>query len=149
MSTIEPNKVNVEYRDNIGGTKPILDRKYTITHSDETGDLYVTIGKSFAQDKIEPLRDEVLMNFYQQGNRLYLLGSVLVDSDNPNFDAKKRTEIFTREMPKALQALRYADKTLFEEIPMLDEIPVYIFFESANPEYSKVQDFGIMKDYII
>lgn len=149
MKSIDPSRVEVEYRDNVSESMPILDRRYTVTHSDDTGVLYVTIGETFAEDKIGPTRDEVLLSFYQQDDKLYIVGSVLLDSDNPNFDTERRNEIFVREMPIALQAVRYADRAFFESMPMLDQLPVYIWFESTQDEYNRLQDFGIMNDYVV
>ena len=94
MKSIDPSRVEVEYRDNVSESMPILDRRYTVTHSDDTGVLYVTIGETFADDKIGPLRDEVLLSFYRQDDKLYIVGSVLVDSDNLDFDTERRNEIF-------------------------------------------------------
>lgn len=59
MQRLNPDKLYVEYR-NVTPTEPVTGRKYTQTHSDITGDLFVTIGLQYAYDKINPMRDEVL-----------------------------------------------------------------------------------------
>ena len=63
MKKIDPSKVHAELRDRVSPISPILDRKYTVTHSDETADLFVTIGRHYADDKIGPTRDEVLLAY--------------------------------------------------------------------------------------
>lgn len=143
--------IRPEKRDGVTQQYPILGRKYTMTHSDETAERFVTIGKQYAMDQISPTRDEVLMEIIPMENCLVFYGTVLVDSPNSNEKngAEFRNNIFLREMPVALQAIRYADNELFQYAPMLDEIPVHLWFQSEKDEYNKVYDFGTMKDYII
>ena len=130
MKKIDPSKVHAELRDRVSPISPILDRKYTVTHSDETADLFVTIGRHYADDKIGPTR-----------------GEVLIAGDEITGNAKMRSEIFEREMPIALQAIRYADWRLFQAKPDLDELPILIWFRSSEPEYNKLYDFGTMSEY--
>lgn len=147
MKTFDPTRVNVEFRNGIQAVKPILGRKYTMTHSDDTAELFVTIGTDFAEEKIGPLRDEVLLQFQEKDGRLQLFGSVLIDDDINAQDSKKRNEIFLREMPTALQAIRYADRRLYDRHPMLDTIPIYIWFQSEKEEYNKLYHVGTMQEY--
>lgn len=147
MNQFESGRVNVEYRDQINAIRPVRGRKYTMTHSDNTGELFVTIGRKFAEDKIDDIRDEVLMTFMLRDKQLILYGEVLVDGEGVQGRSKFRYDIFTREMPLALKAIRYADRRLFQKYPNLDDIPIEIHFRSENPEYNKVHSYGTMKDY--
>ena len=72
-----------------------------------------------------------------------MLGSVLVDGVN----AFIRNKIFYNEMPTALQALRQADRFLFEKQPSLDNSHVFIKFISSAPYYNKIYDFGVIGNY--
>lgn len=72
MNRLDPNKLSVEHRDNITPTSPIKPKKYTLTHSDMTGELFLTIAKNYAVDKITMLRDEVLLKKAQE--KLFPLG---------------------------------------------------------------------------
>ncbi|BBF43506.1 expressed protein [Lachnospiraceae bacterium KM106-2] len=147
MKRINPAKVKPEFRDNVGAINPVLGRKYTMTHSDETADLFVTIGKQFAKDKIIPIRDEVLLEFRMKGNELQLVGKVLVDGEGVEGDPKFRNDIFLQKLGISLQAIRYADRRLFERWSQLDDVPIYIWFQSENEKYNKLYDFGTMKKY--
>ncbi|MDF2790251.1 MAG: hypothetical protein K0S80_3350 [Neobacillus sp.] len=40
-----PEKISVEYRDGVTIAEPVIPRYYTLTHSDVTGELFLTIGK--------------------------------------------------------------------------------------------------------
>lgn len=60
MGKLNPEKLFVEYRPGVTATEPVMGRKYTLTHSDETADLFLTIGLEYAYDKINKMRDEVL-----------------------------------------------------------------------------------------
>lgn len=147
MKKMDSSRVHGELRDRVSPVSPILGRKYTVTHSDETGELFVTIGRQFADDKIGELRDEVLLVFENTETGTVLLGEVLVSDEEMNFAPERRNEIFLREMPKALQAVRIADARLYQAKPELDFITILIWFRSDDPKYNKLYDFGQMKEY--
>ena len=60
MSKFIPEKLFVEYKDKVDIDTKNKDRKYTLTHSDETADLFLTIGKKYDYEKTNETRDEVL-----------------------------------------------------------------------------------------
>ena len=56
-----PDKLKTTFVEPITLYSPIEGRKYTLTHSDDTGVLFLTIGNEYNCDAInEDLRDEVL-----------------------------------------------------------------------------------------
>ena len=93
------------------------------------------------------MRDEVRIAWMQSDKKLVLFGSVIVDGEDVIGNALIRNNIFYKEMPTALQALREADRFLFEQEPALDDTPVFIHFISSNPEYDKTYDFGAIGTY--
>lgn len=143
--------IQTKLRDGASPNHPIVGRKYTMTHSDETAMRFVAIGTEYALDEIGPTRDEVLLEIMPIYGRPHFYGAVSVDSPNStdSLAAKKRNEIFLREMPKALEAIRYADRGLFEYAPFLDDLSIYIQFQSEDKELDKIYKFGKMKDYRI
>lgn len=60
LKRLNPDKLHVEFRPGVTMTEPVNGRKYTLTHSDITADLFLTIGLQFAYDKVNTMRDEVL-----------------------------------------------------------------------------------------
>jgi len=129
--------------------EPIAARKYTITHSDITGELFIVISEEYAEDQINKIRDEVRLSWEMREGKPALIGSVLVDQKGIIENAKIRNTIFYNEMPVALEALRQADRFLFEEYPHLNDAPVLIHFISEYPEYNKIYDFGTIGSYEI
>ena len=147
MKKIDTGKVFTEWRNGVSETYPISGRKYTMTHSDKTGDLFISIGNKFAEDKIGKLRDEVRLQYIVIDRMPILYGEVLVDGMGIPGNPPVREAIFKSEMPKALQAVRYADNALFTAYPELDNTPVYIQFISSNPDRNKLYDYGVIGDY--
>ena len=148
MNEFNPLNVFVQYRENIRPIQPVLGRKYTITHSDKSGDLFVAISNEYAKDRIGPMRDEVLIEWKRRKREYVLEGSALVDINQSEVNSKIRNEIFLREMPLILKSLRYADRFLFETYPILDSSTVFINFDSNNPEFNKNYNFGAIGNYI-
>lgn len=147
MRNINPKKVFAQYRDTIKPYEPVLHRKYTITHSDTTGELFVFMAKDYAEDQITKIRDEVKIAWDQKEKELALIGSVIIAGKGVRGNPKIRNKIFYNEMPTALQALRQADRFLFYKYPNLDKAPVLIHFISNDPTFDKTYDFGIIGNY--
>lgn len=148
LSTFNPKKLSVEFRDSVTATSPIFPRRYTLTHSDFTGELYLTIGGNFAWDNVGALRDEVIGEFSWIGCLLYFLIYVYIDQGEYDFaTSKKRFDIFKRELPLALTAIRYGDRILFNKFPQLDQANIIVNFISVHPLFRKVENFGEFHHY--
>ncbi|MHC1722384.1 MAG: staygreen family protein [Aminipila sp.] len=147
MRELNPQKAFVQYRDIMEPYEPVRGRKYTITHSDTTAELFVFVAENYAEDQITRMRDEVRVAWEENEKGLALIGSVIVDGKGVLGNAYIRNKIFYNEMPTALQALRQADRFLFDKEPNLDNTPVFIHFISSNPAYDKIYDFGVIGIY--
>lgn len=147
MKKLNPHKVFVQYRDIMKPNEPVMNRKYTITHSDTTAELFVFVSQNYAEDQITRMRDEVRIAWEENKKGFVLVGVVIVDGEGVIGDANIRNRIFYNEMQTALQALRQADRFLFENKPILDNTPVFIHFISSNPVYNKTYDYGAIGIY--
>ena len=142
MKHLKPDKLKIEYRDGVTQTEPVIGRKYTLTHSDRTEELFLTIGKEFAYDKINVLRDEVLAEWRLNNEHPYLHVYVYLNGRLDSDLSKRRDIIFRRELPLALEAIRYGDREFFKEHPGLDYAHIWIHFDSANPDYNRLDYYG-------
>lgn len=145
-----PEKLSVEYRDGVTALEPVFPRRYTLTHSDVTGDLFLTIGSQYAWDKINPMRDEVLGEWKTDGNCFYYHVYLYIDQGEYNQDVSaKRNEIFRRELPLALTAIRYGDRFLFDSSPYLKHAPIIVNFISSYPQFAKSESWGTFHHFSI
>ena len=149
MAKFNPERLSVEYRDGVTATEPVISRHHTLTHSDDTGNLYLTIGTQFAWDKVNTeMRDEVIGEWKTSGHYLYYNAYVMVNKDNQDFaTAMRRYEVFRRELPLALTAIRYGDRFLFELYPALDNGYIIVNFMSTYPPLNKQEIFGTFSSY--
>jgi hypothetical protein len=147
MERLNPEKLHVEFREGVTKTQPVLGRRYTLTHSDLTAELFLTIGLQYAYDKITTMRDEVLGEWRTSDGENYLYVHVYVDGQFGESTAKIRNIIFVRELPLALEAIRYGDNDLFVAHPQLDNSPIWVHFQSSNPNYNRFENWGTLSDY--
>ncbi|MGR3764414.1 staygreen family protein [Rossellomorea sp. NS-SX7] len=151
MSDFNPEKLSVTYLPPASIFNPIDNRKYTLTHSDTTGDLYLSIGCHYDLKKINAqMRDEVLGEWRREHGQYTLCGNVYVSRGE--FDeklSKVRFMIFKKELPLALAAIVNGDRGFFTYYPWLLDAPVYIYFESVFDEFSQVISFGTPRQYLI
>jgi hypothetical protein len=151
MKRLDPKKLHVAY---LNGTTPedlVLPRRYTLTHSDITGELFLAISNEYDTKQTSGLytrlmRDEVLAEFTKEEGLVFkvhchISGGFVFGT------AKLRYAVFRHELPLVLEAIRFADRNLFEKIPNLDNIPVLIHFQYANNRFNKVETWGTMADY--
>jgi hypothetical protein len=152
MKRLNPKKLRVTY---LTGTTPgrlILPRRYTLTHSDRTGELFLSIGRKYDTPQISKLytklmRDEVLAELSDDGDNLTFRVYCHISGGFVLGMAKWRYSIFCHELPLALEAIRYGDRALFKQNPPLDKTPVFIHFQSTDKRFNKVENWGTMADY--
>lgn len=147
MIKFQPDKLNVSYKDEIGTKNSLLTRKYTLTHSDESGELFLSIGKKYDLDKINyNVRDEVLGS-WEKDDKEYLLITLEVDNGEDLSNTVKRDKIFRQELTLALVAIIYGDNLFFENNKELYEAPIRVKFNSKFSEYDTLEDWGKVRDY--
>ncbi|KGP70779.1 staygreen family protein [Pontibacillus yanchengensis] len=147
--SFSPTRSYVQYRPDIQHFTPFWQRKYVLTHSDQTGDLFLTVSKTYAMDQVNEMRDEVLGKWIVNQNRIEFRGEVFVGNEDIARSIQNiRYNIFNKEMPTALQGIFYGERWLLEMQPFLTQSPIYILFKSNHPEFRGYQSFGYVKDYL-
>jgi hypothetical protein len=147
MERLDPEKLHVEFRRGVTASSPTIGRKYTLTHSDKTADLFLVIGLEYAFDQITIMRDEVLAEWKYDQEVPVLFGYVYVGQFGPVI-TKVRDAIFRRELPLALEAIIYGDRELFRSHTQLEHAPIWIHFASPDPKYEKFEYWGTPADYM-
>jgi hypothetical protein len=147
MKKFDPEKLSVEYRDAVSFECPLIGRRYTLTHSDATAQLFLTVGKTFAWDKTTNMRDEVLAEWRIHLCSPYLYVYVPVDGETGPELAKTRYAIFRRELPLALAAMVYGDRNIYQAFPSLSSAPIWVHFDSKNMEFNQFEYWGVPQNY--
>ena len=152
MKRLNPEKLHVTYLTGASPQDLLLPRRYTLTHSDITGELFLSIGGQFDIKQTSKLytrlmRDEVLAELADEGAGFVLRVHCHVSGGFVIGTAKWRYNIFQSELPLVLEAIRYGDGTLFENNPHLDDAPVFVHFKSTKSRFNKVENWGTIADY--
>jgi hypothetical protein len=147
MSRLDPDKLSVEYRDEVDVKEDIIPRRYTLTHSDKTEELFLTVGTRYAKDKITKVRDEILGEWIKKGDDYLFNIYLYIDGRAKAANAARRNEIFRNELPLALEAIRYGDSRFFKEYPELENDSVIVYFMSTYCQYHRVENWGSFSDY--
>jgi magnesium dechelatase len=152
MSDLLPEKLHVTLQ---GGT-PVgefsLPRRYTLTHSDLTGDLFLTIGAAYDHRQISGIytrlmRDAVLAEWQKDrtGPSLHVYchvsGGLAIGS------AHWRNDLLLTHMRSVIEALYHGDRDLAAKVPELAGARVWVHFGSNEPSYDRVEDWGLLRSY--
>jgi len=152
MKRLNPEKLHVTYLPGAGRDGPLSPRRYTLTHSDVTGELFLSIGTEYDRKRISHwytklMRDEVLAEWEADNGRPYLVVHCHVSGGLVFGWAGMRNGIFRRELPLALEAIRFGDRLFIQAYPELDGSMVQVRFHAAQARYDVKKDWGQMKDY--
>ena len=152
MQRLNPEKLHINYLTGVTSERLLLPRRYTLTHSDITGKLFLSIGSDYDTKQISGLytklmRDEVLSELADEENSLVFRIYCHVSGGFVFGTAKFRYKIFQSELPLVLESIRYGDRVLFEHDPKLNNAPVFIHFKSNDRRFNKVENWGTMLEY--
>ncbi len=152
MVNFNPDKLSIRkvYSDDLN----ILSRKYTLTHSDLTGELYLTIGKEYDYDKLKKLyvrfmRDEVLAEWKKNNDNYELHLYVHISGGFIFGGAKFRNAIIRSHLPLVLKILKYSEKDLIGSNTFLEEASIIVHFKSKKDKYDKIEDMGKIKSILL
>jgi hypothetical protein len=135
VTVFDTAKLHVVFSKGCTPEGPFAPRRYTLTHSDKTGDLFLAIGLDHDREALGALqvrleRDEVLGEWVSdtEGSRLVL--TMMAQGGLPFFGTgAMRCDIFRHYAPMVLAALRYGDSAFTRAHPELAEAPVIARFE--------------------
>jgi len=152
VKRLKPEKLHAHF---IRGTQPegpVVPRFYTLTHSDRTGELYLSIGPDHNEEQISDwytrfMRDEVLAQWQDAADGPLLAVHCHVSGGLVLGPARFRDAIFRQELPLVLEAFRFGDRALFEACPELDHAPIQVHFHSTRSRYDKLEFWGTFHQY--
>ncbi|MDL4839431.1 staygreen family protein [Aquibacillus rhizosphaerae] len=151
MTTFNPQKLSVKLIPPATHAQPIEGRKYTLTHSDGTGELFLATGFVYHYEDINwQMRDEVLAEWKKDKYcHLSLFGKAYVDQGEFNAaEVKFRYNILKKEMDTALKGMLYGDRQFFSNYPLLMDTSIYIYYLSTYPQYRQFLYYGTPRDYL-
>ena len=152
MKHLNPENLHTNFLLGTTAEGPLIPRRYTLTHSDRTGELFLCIGLEYNTRQISGwytrlMRDEVLAE-WKQGKEGYSLHVYLHISGGLVFGrAGWRETIFRNELPLVLESIRYGDRGLFITYPALEKASIYVHFQSSDSRPSKTEQWGVLSNY--
>ena len=153
LSRLNPAKLHVKFVD-IEEEEFNLPRKYTLTHSDRTGDMFLTIARNFDEQQISHwyirfMRDEVLGE-WKSKNKIKELHLFFHISGGLIFGwARLRDKIIRSHLKLVFQSIRYGEKKLIQKNSYLGTSPIFAHFVSKRKKFNSIEKFGQLEDYII
>jgi hypothetical protein len=153
MSRFDPDKLHTVFLVGTEIDRLIPPRRYTMTHSDRTGDVFLSIGKDYNHKQLSGflahfMRDEVLAEWMGDYGQPSLHVYVHVSGGLAFGPAGWREKLIRNEMSFALKALRHGDRTLYEANPYLDRAPINVHFEKSRAR-DNIENWGVLGDYKI
>lgn len=146
------SRLHIRFEGDIKRDKLSLPRRYTLTHSDVTGELFLTIGREYDRKQISGwytrfMRDEVLAEWLLEDG-VYSLHLYCHVSGGIVFGTTgMRYGIFQQHMPLVLQAFYEGDGALYTQSPELRDARVLVHFSASQKRFSKTEVWGKIGGY--
>lgn len=152
MSELKPDKLHVTFGAGASPGGLSLPRRYTLTHSDRTGDLFLTIGADYDREQIAGfytrlMRDEILAELQQEERDFLLHVYSHVSGGLVLGTAGWRYNILHHHMPMVIEALRHGDREMIQARPEIDRAEVLVHFQSSQSRYNRIEAWGFLQDY--
>jgi hypothetical protein len=152
VTSLRTEKLHVKFAGDVELERVTHPRRYTLTHSDRTGDLFLTIGAEYDQQSISGwytrlMRDEVMAEYrVEEGNPelhvyCHVSGGIIIGT------AGWRYRIFRYHMPMVLQAFCYGDQCFLRANPEYQLAAIFVHFKSTRSRYNKVEHWGRVEEY--
>lgn len=146
----DPDKLETNIIPPTTSTEPIEGRKYTLTHSDDTGMMFLDISNKYNYSAInEKLRDEVLGKWKIYDFNCYILIFYVYVGGDDYSTASKRYSTFKYHLNSAIQAILFGDSALLSEHTYLLNMPIYVKFDSDIPVFDNYEFYGLVSDYVL
>ena len=151
MSEFKPEQLHVTLDPRLD-PHAIASRRDTQTHSDQTGDLFLTVAPAYDRGQISGwytrlMRDEVLGEWADAEGcpelhiHLHVSGGLVFGT------AGIRDRIFRHHLPLALRALVYGDCDLIAAQERLLDAPLIVHFHPRQDKWDRVEDWGGVRGY--
>ena len=127
--------------DEAAKNQELKERKYILSHDDESGEICVNIVKSFDNYKMCEQRDEVFGSWEDK----YFVFECFLDNESSKFSTKARFLIFKGHLQNSLLCMVKADK----KIKISDTyVPVKEIYHSSDKNYNKDIIEKSLYDYV-
>jgi hypothetical protein len=153
MAHLNPEQLHVSFMQGAQPDGPTHPRAYTLTHSDITGELYLSIGKIYNLRQVSGIytrlmRDEVLAEWSDEEQtclhvHCHVSGGLVFGT------ADYREATFRYHMPMVLEAFYFGDRKLIEKHPELGQAPVFVHFHTRRKTRDKIDTWEDFEKYKI
>ncbi|MBU5669810.1 staygreen family protein [Peptoniphilus sp. MSJ-1] len=135
------SKINV-YEDKDARDLDLKDRKYILAHSDDTGELFLSIVKDFDNFEFSEDKDEVF-GYWEDG---YFVFKCYLDNENSKYTTEGRFIIFKGHIINSLLMMtKYERKLNLKDL----DIPVKEIYYSEDENHNREIIEKQLKEYVL
>ena len=95
LSAFNPQQFSVTYRQGSTPTFPFIGRRYTLTHSEQTDDLFLWIDEKFAVDQLNEQRNELFAEWLHKDGVDTLYVYVFIGNEQTEKSVKPYGTLFS------------------------------------------------------
>jgi hypothetical protein len=127
--------------------KEPANRKYTLTHSDETGMRYLFIDNQFAAEEYDALMDHVIAQWHYDHKYLLQVYCYLVCPAS-KYSVFERYHIFKRHMPRVIKVILFGDEQYIRANKSLLQADIEVFYMLDEDRIYIEEEYGSVSDIL-
>ncbi|WP_158540657.1 staygreen family protein [Romboutsia weinsteinii] len=139
--------LNVNIVKPLTSTGPILFRRYTLVHSENDNDLYLTIATQYGSDPIK--YDEVYGQWAWVDGDVHVLTLFVLIGYESYEVSKARYELLLNKLPNDVSAIINGDCKFLEANQNLMDSHVSMRFISSHDDFNKTVYYCRVKEFIV
>lgn len=143
------NNLKVNFIAPITTISPIENRKYTLTHSDTSGLLFLDIANFYNYDVVNfKIRDEVLGEWIPSGKNHYILCLYIYLKGIDPSEICRKYKIFKSHLDLSINAILHGDIQLINENKYLLSSPIHVKFSSSHFMFNSIEYYETPSYYL-
>ncbi|MCC0629695.1 MULTISPECIES: staygreen family protein [unclassified Clostridioides] len=150
MVNLNANKLNVNMVYPVSATAPIRFRRYTVSYSENTSNIYLTIATYFDTLSIGTVSiDKVYGQWAWVIDNIYDLNLFVFVGNYPYEIARNRYESFVNVLPIAITSIINGDRIFLISNFYLLNSKITVRFISSHPTLNRTVDYGSIRNFVL
>ncbi|CZR99045.1 MULTISPECIES: staygreen family protein [unclassified Clostridioides] len=150
MINLNATNLNVNMVYPVSATEPIRFRRYTVSYSENTNDIYLTIATYFDTLSLGTVSiDKVYGQWAWVVGDIYDLNLFVFVGNYPYEIARNRYDAFVRVLPIAITSIINGDRLFLVSNSCLLNSKITVRFISSHPTLNRTVDYGSIRTFVL
>jgi len=147
MSSLDLEKLKIEYKEGVNQRAPIIPRRYTFIESEASEEFSLTVGPEFFYNKLNDRQRVVLGEWLIVDDEIQFYVYIHEEEGFQPHMEDNLTDSRWILIDLTLRAIRFGDNEFFGAHPEMRDNPIVVYILNHKPEYNRAECCGSFSEY--